>query len=217
VTTDEILADVGSVRPSKTRSPSGFTCYEVMCNECGTAHRFRRSGRLVGKSTWRRDRDTEETARSVAEAALAALDESRFPEVSSEPRLFWDGILHSRDEWIGEVSRDRGCLGRPRDRHKQPVVRWTNHPDTIAYVQYLEEQAAGSGTSPFSCEDYVSFTWTTTFGGAIAAECIILGKRTSGWSVLGYRLDGVGDFVQLDGVGRLSLNDPDEQGALSLR
>jgi hypothetical protein len=83
-------------------------------------------------------------------------------------------------------------------------------------VHYLEERELGNaGDSPFSCDDYVSFTWTTVFAGVVASECLLLGKAREQWSVIGYRIDGISEYVQLDGVGRLSLHDPDERGALS--
>jgi hypothetical protein len=215
VSTQQIIADVGNVRLSKVRSPSGFTCYEVMCTECGSAHRFRRSGKLAGKSPWRRDRETESAALKVAERALSAFDEGEFAGVFREPKMFWDGILRERSEWIEMVSHGRACLGRPVERPK-PVVRWSNHPDGIAYVHYLEERDLSTGESPFTCEDYVSFTWQTVFGGVVASECLLLGAHAGEWHVIGYRIDGIADFVQLDGVGRLSLQDPDERGSLSL-
>ena len=216
VSADEILADVGNVRLSRVRSPSGFTCYEVMCTECGTAYRFRRSGRMVGKSSWRRDRETEAEAMKVAEASLAAFDSLDFESVFREPKMFWDGILHDRSEWLAAAVRERGCLGRPVERKTAPMVLWSNHPGGIAYAHYLEERAVdGSSDSPFCCEDYVSFTWTTVFSGVSASECVLLGALRGEWSVIGYRIDGIADYVQLDGVGRLSLQDPDERGALS--
>ncbi len=217
VSTQEILADVGNVRPSRQRSPSGFSCYEVMCTACGVAHRFRRSGRIVSRSGWRRDRATEESARQVAESALAALDAGDFDRHWDQARMFWDGMLRDRTEWIAETAKNRGCLGRPFDRHKAPMVRWSNHPDGVAYVQYLDERDLHDcADSPFSCEDYVSFTWTTVFGGAVAGETIILGKRSDVWTVLGYAIEGVSEYVQLDGVGRLSIREPDDQGALGI-
>jgi predicted Zn finger-like uncharacterized protein len=217
VSTDDILADVGNVRLSKTRSPAGFTCYEVMCTGCGIAHRFRRSGRLAGKSPWRRDRETEAEAKQVAERALASFDAGDFAAIWRGPRMFWDGLLRDRAEWLADVARGRSCLGRANDRQKVPIVRWSNHPDGVAYVHYLEERELdGSTDSPFRCEDYVSFTWTTVFGGVVASECLLLGALEGRWSVIGYRIDGISDYVQLDGVGRLSLQDPDERGSLSL-
>jgi hypothetical protein len=215
VSTQDILADVGNVRLSRTRSPSGFTCYEVMCTACGVAHRFRRSGRLVGRSPWCRDRTTEEIAKTQAERALEVLDAGDFSNLWREPRMFWDGALRGKDEWLAEVARGRGCLGRPKDRQKIPVVRWSNHPDGVAYVHYLEDRDLGESDSPFSCEDYVSFTWTTVFAGVVANECLLLGRARERWSVIGYRIDGIADYVQLDGMGRLSLHQPDERGALS--
>lgn len=216
VTLEEILADAGSVRPSRHRSPSGFTCYEVMCRTCGVAHRFRRSGKLVAKAEWLRDGGMEDRARRVAERAVEALDDGDVASLWRPPRMFWDGGVYSREEWIAEVSRGRACLGRPRERRNPPAVHWSNHPDGIAYVHYLEERdVVNDETSPFSCEDYVSFTWTTVYAGVVANECVILGLYQGTWTVLGYRIDGVADFVQLDGVGRLSIPETGERGALS--
>lgn len=216
VTLEQILADVGSVRPSRYRSPSGFTCYEVMCTACGVAHRFRRSAKLVGKAEWLRDRRTEDQARRVAEEALEALDAGDVASLWRPPRMFWDGGVYARDEWISEVELGRACLGKPRERRNPPKTHWSNHPDGIAYVHYLEEREALSHeVSPFSCEDYVSFTWTTIYAGVVAHECVILGLSQGAWVVLGYRIDGVAEYVQLDGVGRLSIPETGEAGALS--
>src|SRR5688572_28056301 len=157
----------------------------------------------------------EARAKSAAERALEMIDAGRLDRVSEENRLFWDGLIREKSEWITEATRGRGCLGRPLDRHQTPIVRWSNHPDSVTYAHYLEERDQGTADSPFACEDYVAFSWTTVFSGVVATECVLLGKRAEAWSVIGYRIEGVADYVQLDGMGRLSLQDPDERGALS--
>lgn len=216
VTAAMLESERGGFRVSRVRSPSGHACVELLCEDCGTGHRFRRSGQLVGVISWRRDESNAGAAVEAARAFIQSLGAVVPTGAVVADLAFFEGELLPRGPFIEHALRSKSFEDDERLIVDVVGHEWTNLPDGVPFLAYLEERVylRDGGGAPFDCEDYLTASLLVRRGERRWFERVSVGLFYGEWLVVGYQPTvppDVSDALR----GELSLA-PLEGGDLSL-